>query len=67
MFMKKRTKDLILDNDYNSNNIYFEALPQIQMDQSYKNKTDSSKDCFNHHRLQVLEEYIVDELNARLL
>ena len=40
MFMKKRTKDLILDNDYNSNNIYFEALPQIQMDQSFKNKTD---------------------------
>lgn len=67
MFMKKRTKDLILDNDYNSNNIYFEALPQIQMDQSFKNKTDSSNDCFNHHRLQVLEEYIVDELNARLL
>ena len=67
MSTKKRTKDLILDNDYNSNNIYFEALPQIQMDQSFKNKTDSSNDCFNHHRLQVLEEYIVDELNARLL
>ena len=67
MVMKKRTKDLILDNDYNSNNIYFEALPQIQMDQSFKNKTDSSNDCFNHHRLQVLEEYIVDELNTRLL